>query len=94
MSVHNIKIRPPFFEAVLDGTKTFELRRDDRGYKLKDILVLEEWNPATGDYTGRVATRRIQYLVRNAPEFGLMPGFCILGHGPNLSMPSPDGGSS
>ena len=31
MKTHNLKILPEFFEAVANGMKTFELRKDDRG---------------------------------------------------------------
>ena len=39
---HRIKILKPYFEAVAAGDKTFELRKDDRPYKIGDTLVLTE----------------------------------------------------
>ena len=88
---HDLKTWPPFFEDVLTGAKTFELRRDDRGYTVGDVVTLREWAPADprgaaergpGDYTGRTLTRSIGYIVRDAPHFGLAPGFAILGLAP------------
>ena len=35
--VHNLKAWPEFFDAVADGRKTFEVRRNDRGYREGDI---------------------------------------------------------
>ena len=79
MVVHDLKTWPKFFEAVMEGRKTFELRRDDRGFEVGDVLQLQEWSPETGAFTGRSVSRRVTYLVRNAPEFGLQPGFVVLG---------------
>lgn len=36
--LHNIKIEEPFGEAVLEGTKTFEIRYNDRGYNAGDFV--------------------------------------------------------
>lgn len=38
-----LKTRSDAFRALLDGSKRFEYRRDDRGYQVGDILVLREW---------------------------------------------------
>ena len=35
--VHNIKIRESFAEAVMRGDKTFEVRKNDRGYQKGDL---------------------------------------------------------
>jgi hypothetical protein len=40
---HEIKIWPVHFERVLDGTKTFEIRNNDRAYQMGDTVVLKEW---------------------------------------------------
>ena len=70
------KILPGYFRAVQNRQKTFEIRQDDADYQVGDVLVLREWNGA--DYTGRRCTREITYVLRNAPRFGLMDGYCIL----------------
>lgn len=36
--IHNLKIAPEFFK--LDGSKTFEIRKNDRNYKVGDRLVM------------------------------------------------------
>lgn len=46
MSVnHDLKIWPQFYRRVADGTKTFEVRVNDRGFQLGDTVVLREWDP-------------------------------------------------
>lgn len=78
MSTHFIKVVPEYFEALAEGKKGFEIRKDDRDYKEGDNLVLEEYNPEKREYTGRALTRRIIYVLRNAEQYGLREGFCIL----------------
>ena len=81
---HELKTWPEFFEAVACGTKTFELRRDDRGFDERDILDLREWDPSEQRYTGRSLEVEVSYVLRNAENFGLRPGFVVLG----LNVPS------
>lgn len=35
---HYLKIEKPFADAICDGRKTFELRRNDRGYNAGDTV--------------------------------------------------------
>lgn len=49
--IHQLKIAPKYFNAVVAGQKTAELRKDDRGYKVGDVLSLCEWKH--GVFTGR-----------------------------------------
>jgi Domain of unknown function (DUF3850) len=77
MKTHQLKSWPEYFKPISMGMKTFDLRKDDRGYNVGDDIQFEEFNVKTGDYTGAVATRRISYILRDFA--GLMPGYCILG---------------
>ena len=38
---HKLKIDKQYLDALLDGTKTFEIRYNDRGYKVGDYLIFE-----------------------------------------------------
>ncbi len=66
---HKLKCLPPFFQAVLDGRKTFEVRRDDRGFQAGDDVTLREFDPKLQGYcdehryTGREASFRIGYVT-------------------------------
>lgn len=42
---HELKCWPESFEAIATGVKTFEIRKDDRGYRVGDYLLLREWKP-------------------------------------------------
>ena len=74
--IHELKILPQYFEEVWDGNKNFELRKDDRDYKVGDSLRLLEFD--YGTYTGRECNREIKYILRNADQYGLKEGFVIL----------------
>lgn len=77
--VHELKCEPPFWWLVSTGRKNFEVRRDDRDFKVGDRLVLREWNGE--DYTGRTCERTVAYVLRGVPamRFGLHSGYAILG---------------
>ena len=89
MSEHDLKIWPPFFEHVVSGRKTFDVRRDDRNFKLGDTVLLREWEPKERGhqdspyYTGREHRMRISYILNprpgRDPDCGLVPGFVVLG---------------
>lgn len=56
------KIWPVYFEAVQSGKKKFDFRVADFEVKKGDELVLEEWDPATKEYTGRNITKKVGYV--------------------------------
>lgn len=73
---HKLKTWPKWFEAVIEGRKTFELRNNDRDFREGDRLVLREWDPETKCYSGRVAACEVTYVMA-APE--ILPTHVILG---------------
>ncbi|KKM70774.1 hypothetical protein LCGC14_1437410 [marine sediment metagenome] len=73
---HELKSWPEYFNKILDGTKPFEYRINDRGFNDGDILILKEWIPLDNEYTGR----RIRLLIKNIWEVipGLPTNYCII----------------
>ncbi|HVM96584.1 MAG TPA: DUF3850 domain-containing protein, partial [Candidatus Acidoferrales bacterium] len=59
MKTHDLKIWPQWFDAVRLGSKTFEVRKNDRGFEVGDLLNLNEFKPGIGTYTGRTISKRI-----------------------------------
>ena len=45
MKHHDLKIRSAYYQAVLDGIKTFEIRKDDRQFRPGDTVKLREIAP-------------------------------------------------
>ena len=71
------KILPVYFEEVKSRNKNFELRIDEDDIQVGDILVLCEWEDK--HYTGREVSRKVKYVLRNVPQYGLQEGYCIIG---------------
>ena len=63
MMTHELKTWPEYFESILTGEKTFEIRKNDRDFKRGDILILREWSPETEQYTGRYIHRVVTYIL-------------------------------
>lgn len=77
MAVHHLKCHPEPFDAIRAGLKTYELRRDDRGYAVGDTLHLRRWCPVDLDYTGESIRVRVTHLTRG-PEWGLSDGWVCM----------------
>ena len=41
--IHHLKIKPEYFKAVIDGSKPFEIRYNDRNFQKGDWVILEEY---------------------------------------------------
>lgn len=72
--VHALKTWPAYFQAIWDGRKAFEIRRDDRRFTANDTLMLREFIQDKPGYTGRFMLAVVQYVM-SAPDMGLLqPG--------------------
>jgi len=72
---HEIKILEQFAEEHLNGKKSWELRRNDRNYKVGDtitFIIVNRHNKPTGKHY----KRKITYLFEGG-MYGLEKGFCI-----------------
>jgi hypothetical protein len=87
MTTHELKAWPIYFQPVLDGTKTFEARRNDRNFQVGDILWLREWKPkdsihsALGEYSGREVKVSVTYILTGSEAnnaIGINEGFCVM----------------
>ena len=58
------KCHPEFFEQILNGNKTFELRLADWKCNVGDTLILKEWDPKSKEYTGRIVEKQIKYILK------------------------------
>lgn len=72
---HDLKCWVGFFEAVLDGRKPFEIRKNDRRYRVGDILHLREWDPIKMTYTDRSCARMVSYVT----DWEQQNGYVVMG---------------
>ncbi|MCR6515317.1 DUF3850 domain-containing protein [Clostridium sp. LY3-2] len=72
--IHELKILPEYYESVKNGEKRFEIRKNDRSYKVGDLIKLNEFDR---DYTGRSSVYEIIYKLEGG-SYGLEKGWCIL----------------
>ena len=75
---HKLKILSRYYEAILQGKKTFEVRKDDRPFQEGDTLLLQETVTPNGcGYTGREMKVDVTYILRDS-EY-VKDGYCIMG---------------
>lgn len=74
--IHDLKCIDPYFDEIVEGIKTFELRRDDREYQVGDVLILRHYYPKIDRYSGRFIIARVSYILRG--ETWLQPGYVAM----------------
>lgn len=79
VKVHELKIVPEYFRAVKEGKKKFEIRKNDRNFKVGEYIDLREYSGDKG-YTGNRLCLKIVYMIESDwfPQ-GLKDGYCVLG---------------
>jgi len=89
MTEHILKTRDVYWDAVERGEKTFEVRRDDRGFQKGDVVVLRRMHEnASGVWvetrSGQFNSfphelrRKISYILTGG-QWGIEPGYVVLG---------------
>ncbi len=71
--IHELKIRKEYYEAILSGKKTFEIRRDDRPYQERDFLKLKVYE--NGAFTGEETICKVTYIYRGELY---KDGYCVM----------------
>ena len=76
---HELACWPEPFDAVVDGRKRFEWRRDERGYAVGDWLLLRKWDPTSRQWVADAAPVRVRvtYILRG--QFEVPEPFVVLG---------------
>lgn len=69
--IHKLKIAPCYYEEVIAYRKTFEIRKNDRYFKVGDRVLLKEY--VNGEYTGRSVMFKITYLT----DYEQKEGYCV-----------------
>lgn len=74
---HSLKTWPEHFENILSGVKTFEIRKNDRDFRIGSFLQLFEYDPETKEYSGRWLMKRVTHIL-NGGQFGIEQGFVVM----------------
>lgn len=72
---HELKTYPKYFQETIEGSKPFEIRKDDRDFQVGDVLILKEWDNIK--YSGRESGAVVRYVLRDF--IGLQEGYVALG---------------
>lgn len=64
--IHALKQSTEYFGDVISGRKTFEVRRNDRPYKVGDLLALNEYDTKKQSYTGNSCLCYIDYILNDS----------------------------
>jgi len=75
---HDLKCEHEYFKKVASGEKPWELRKNDRDYQIGDILLLRQLDKDKKTFTGLFVAKKVTYILTDAPQFGLMDGYCIM----------------
>ena len=79
-TAHKLKCWPEYFKNLWNGSKTFEVRKNDRDFMVNDILILAEWNPDKELFTGKTVVKVITYIL-DGGNFGIEPGHVVMSLG-------------
>lgn len=79
MKVHDLKIEPIYFNAIKHGFKTHEIRKNDRDFKIGDLLLLT----STKQQESTLKTRSQQIFVRVnyidfGGKYGIAPDYVVM----------------
>jgi ParB family transcriptional regulator, chromosome partitioning protein len=76
--IHELKIWTNYFNDICSGKLDFCYRKNDRGYRVGDILRLNEYIMLTKNYTGNYVECVVTYIMDDV-EIGIPKGYCVLG---------------
>jgi ParB family transcriptional regulator, chromosome partitioning protein len=73
---HDLKCETEYYQAVDNGKKLFEVRKNDRNFQDGDFIWLHE--VVNGIPTGKkIGPAKITYILKG-PQFGIAEGYCVM----------------
>jgi ASC-1-like (ASCH) protein len=76
--IHKLKCINPYFDSIWNGSKTFEIRKNDRDYKIGDTLILRLWDNERAEgfeIVGREIKVRVIYIT----DYEQKTGYVVMG---------------
>jgi ASC-1-like (ASCH) protein len=77
-TTHDLKTWPVYWEAIAEGRKPFEVRKNDRNYQVGDTLRLHWFDPEKVEFNGGLIEAEVTYMLAG-PAFGIEAGTVVLG---------------
>ena len=74
---HELKCWTEYYAEIVSGRKTFEVRKNDRNFRIRDILVLKEYDHTLKEYTGQELYCSVTYILYGG-EFGINEGWVVM----------------
>lgn len=72
---HHLKTERGMFGLVIIGLKTFDVRLNDRNFRINDFVIFEE--SEDGEYTGRVqGPVKIKFIL-DGGQYGIDKGYVV-----------------
>lgn len=78
---HELKCWPPQYEAMRRGDKTFDIRRNDRGFQTGDMVVQKAYDPRARQYLDEEACPPLFFeitYVLSGPMYGLREDYVCM----------------
>src|SRR5690625_611639 len=83
---HELKILPEYFEEIRRGNKAFEIRKNDRDYKVHDEILLKEYDPKKENFTTEYnpllkkhVKREKKFIISYITNFEQKENYVVLG---------------
>ena len=73
-ATHELKCLPEFFNPAFCGEKPFEIRLNDRDFKVGDTILLREYDNKKDRFTGDWVYQKITYIT----DFKQKRGYVVL----------------
>ena len=72
--LHKLKLEKQYIEPIVEGEKTFEIRYNDRDYKVGDII---KFVPTTDSYYGDIIKYKLYVITYIFDNFGLDENYIV-----------------
>ena len=73
---HELKTETEYYQAVDRGDKSFEVRKNDRDFKIFDMVILHE--VVNGVPTGRTLDPMEIIYILPGGIYGISPDYCVM----------------
>lgn len=75
--MHTLKTDFGLMPDIRNRIKTFDVRKNDREFKVGDTLLLHGWNKKTEKYTDQKIKVEVTYILPGG-QYGIQKGFVVL----------------